>query len=54
MTLGRGNIVLVLVPDSNLPTAKRCPAIVVQAPGLKTGLPRTVVAMITSRFMNRR
>lgn len=42
----RGQVVLVLFPDSNLRTAKRRPALVVQADGLATGLPQTVVAMI--------
>ena len=46
----RGNVVLVLFPDSNLRTAKRRPAHVVQADDLATGLPRTIVAMITSRM----
>lgn len=44
----RGDVVLVLFPDSNLRTAKRRPALVVQADGLDTGLPQTVIAMITS------
>jgi mRNA interferase MazF len=52
MTSRRGDIVLVLFPDSNLRTAKRRPALVVQTDGLGTGLPQTIVAMITSN-MNR-
>jgi mRNA interferase MazF len=40
--------VLVLYPDSNLRTAKRRPAIVVQADQLQTGLPQVVLAMISS------
>jgi len=43
-------VVLVLFPDSNLQTAKRRPALVVQADHLKTGLPQTIVAMITSNM----
>ena len=39
---------LVLFPDSNLRTAKRCPALVVQASNLGSGLPQTIIAMITS------
>ncbi len=48
MRLDRGDVVLVLFPDSNLVTAKRRPAIVVQASDLGTGLTQSVVAMITS------
>jgi mRNA interferase MazF len=44
----RGDVVLVLYPDSNLRTAKRRPALVVQANQLGTGLPQSIVAMITS------
>jgi mRNA interferase MazF len=46
----RGDVVLVLFPDSNLRTAKRRPAVVVQANGLTTELEQTVVAMITSNM----
>ncbi|NQV23517.1 MAG: type II toxin-antitoxin system PemK/MazF family toxin [Rhodopirellula sp.] len=46
----RGDVVLVLYPDSNLRTAKRRPAIVVQADGLGTGLSQSIVAMITSNL----
>jgi hypothetical protein len=38
MPYSRGNVVLVLFPDSNLRTAKRRPALVVQADNLQTGL----------------
>jgi mRNA interferase MazF len=38
MPYSRGDVVLVLFPDSNLVTAKRRPALVVQADGLRTGL----------------
>jgi mRNA interferase MazF len=48
MPYKRGDVVLVLFPDSNLVTAKRCPALVVQADSLQTGLAQTIVAMITS------
>jgi mRNA interferase MazF len=48
MRFSRGDVVLVLFPDSNLRTAKRRPALVVQANGLNTGLPQTIIAMITS------
>jgi mRNA interferase MazF len=48
MSISRGDVILALFPDSNLITAKRRPALVVQADGLATGLPQTVAAMITS------
>lgn len=41
---------LVLYPDSNLRTAKRRPAIVVQADNLRTGLPQVVLAMNSSNL----
>ena len=50
MNFRRGDIVLVLFPDSNLRTAKRRPVLVVQADQLGTGLAQTVVAMITSNM----
>ena len=46
MTISRGNVVLVLFPDANLRTAKRRPALVVQADALQTGLPQVIVSMI--------
>ena len=50
MPLKRGDIALALFPDSNLRTAKRRPALVIQADGLGTGLPQHIVAMITSNL----
>jgi mRNA interferase MazF len=50
MPYSRGDVVLVLFPDSNLVTAKRRPALVVQADVLQTGLSQTIVAMITSNL----
>src|SRR5713101_8455504 len=50
MNYRRGDIVLVLFPDSNLRTSKRRPALVVQADRLGTGMPQTIVAMITSNM----
>jgi len=50
MSHKRGDVILVLFPDSNLRTAKRRPALVVQADHLVTGLPQTVVAMISSNL----
>ncbi|MDP6110268.1 MAG: type II toxin-antitoxin system PemK/MazF family toxin [Planctomycetota bacterium] len=52
MNYDRGEVVLALFPDSNLRTAKRRPVLVVQVEGIGTGLPQTIVAMITSN-MNR-
>lgn len=46
----RGDVVLVLFPDSNLRTAKTRPALVVQADDLRTGLSQVIVAMITSNM----
>ena len=48
MKFKRGDVVLVLFPNSNLQTAKRCLALVVQADDLLTGLPQNSLAMITS------
>lgn len=50
MTYKRGEIALALFPDSNLRTAKPRHVLVVQADGLNTGLPQTVVAMISSNL----
>jgi mRNA interferase MazF len=50
MPFSRGEVVLVLFPDSNLRTAKRRPALVVQVNDLGTGLPQTIVGMITSNL----
>lgn len=46
----RGDIVLVLFPNSNLQTAKKRPALIVQADNLRTGLRQVIVAMITSNM----
>jgi mRNA interferase MazF len=48
-TCERGDVVLVLFPHSDLRTAKRRPALVVQADDLDTGLAQVIVAMITSK-----
>ena len=50
MLYNRGDVVLVLFPNSNLKTAKRGPALVIQADGLQTVLPQTIVAMISSNL----
>lgn len=46
----KGAVVLVLFSNSDLITAKRRPALVVQANELNTGLEQVVVAMITSNL----
>lgn len=50
MKTRRGDVVLVLFPNSDLRTAKRRPALVVQASNLNTGLAQTLVAIITSNL----
>ena len=50
MNCRRGDVVLVLFPDSNLRTSKRRPALVVQADRLGAGVAQTIVAMITSNM----
>jgi mRNA interferase MazF len=47
----RGDVVLVLFPNSNLTSAKLRPALIVQADGLGTGLAQVVVAMISSKLI---
>lgn len=49
-TIKRGDVVLVLFPDSNLSTAKTRPALIVQADNLQTGISQIIVAMITSQM----
>lgn len=46
----RGDLILVIFPDSSLRTGKSRPALVVQADDLQTGLTQVIVAMITSRM----
>ncbi|MEX0612992.1 MAG: type II toxin-antitoxin system PemK/MazF family toxin [Pirellulales bacterium] len=50
MRYSRGDVVLVLYPDSNLRTAKRRPAIVVQRDNLQSGLSQVILAMISSNL----
>ncbi len=50
MPYNRGDVVLVLFPNSDLRNAKRRPALIVQANNLGTGLGQTIVAMITSNL----
>ncbi len=53
MTCERGAVVLVLYPHSDLLTAKRRPALVVQADNLQTGIDQVIVAMITSNLQRK-
>ena len=46
----RGDVGLVLFPNSNLRTAKPRPALVVQADHLQTDLPQLIVVMISSKL----
>ena len=47
----RGDVVLVLFPNSDLLTAKTRPALIVQADNLQTGLSQVIVAMISSQMI---
>ena len=49
-TYKRGDVILVLFPDSNLLTAKPRPGLIVQSDNLQTGLSQVIVAMITSQM----
>lgn len=49
-TYQRGDVILVLFPNSDLRTAKRRPALIVQANQLQTGLSQVIVAMISSQI----
>jgi mRNA interferase MazF len=51
--LKRGDVVLVLFPNSDLVSFKRRPALVVQADGLQTGLSQVVIALVTSNVVRR-
>ena len=50
MPISRGDVVLVPFPDSNRRTAKRWPALIVQADHLETEIPQGVLAMISSNM----
>jgi mRNA interferase MazF len=49
----RGDVVLVLFPNSDLKTAKRRPVVVLQRDDLGSDLPQTIVAMISSNLARR-
>ena len=48
MIFKRGDVILVRFPNSDLKSFKKRPAIVVQADGLATNMPQTIIALITS------
>ncbi len=50
LTYKRGDVVLVIFPNSDLRTAKLRPALIVQADNLQTELSQVIVAMIMSRM----
>lgn len=49
----RGEVVLVFFPNSDLRTAKRRPALVIQRNDLDSGLAQTIIAMISSNLVRR-
>jgi len=53
MKTDRGDVVLVLFPNSDLRSAKRRPALVVQRSDLGTGISQKIVAMISSNLERR-
>jgi len=53
MPYSRGDIVLVLYPNSDLVTAKKRPALVVQRDNLNSGLPQVVIAMLSNGSSSR-
>ena|SRR5882724_1834182 len=53
MKTHRGDVVLVLFPNSDLRTAKRRPALVLQRDELRSGLSQTITAMISSNVARR-
>src|SRR5437016_4824317 len=53
MKTQRGDVVLVLFPNSDLRTAKRRPSLVVQRENLASGLSQTIIAMISTNLARR-
>jgi mRNA interferase MazF len=53
MKTKRGDVVLVLFPNSDLRTVKRRPALVIKRDELLNSLPQTIVAMISSNLARR-
>lgn len=50
MSFKHGDVVLLLFPHSDLLTAKRRPALIVQSDKIDTSMPQKIVAMITSNL----
>ncbi len=50
MNYKRGDVVMLLFPHSDLITAKRRPALIVQSDNISTGIAQKVVAMMTSNL----
>jgi mRNA interferase MazF len=53
MKTRRGDVILILFPNSDLRTAKRRLALVIQRDDLNNGLPQIIVAMISSNLARR-
>ena len=53
MKTQRGDVVLVLFPNSDMRTAKRRPALIRQRDNLGSGLSQTIIAMISSNLARR-
>ena len=53
MKTQRGDVALVLFPNSDLRTAKRRPALILQRDHLGSGLSQTIIAMISSNLARR-
>jgi mRNA interferase MazF len=53
MKTQRGDVALVLFPNSDLRSAKRRPALVLQRDNLESGLAQTIVAMISTNLGRR-
>lgn len=50
MPYKRGDVVLVLYPNTDLRTAKKRPALIIQSDNIEIGLSQRIVAMITSNI----
>ena len=50
MPCKRGDVVTVLFPNSDLTSSKYRPALVIQASNLESGIPQTIIAMITTNM----
>ncbi|MBI1819930.1 MAG: type II toxin-antitoxin system PemK/MazF family toxin [Nitrospirae bacterium] len=50
MNYRRGDVVLVIYPNSDLKTFKKRPALIIQSDQINTGLSQQIVALITSNI----